>query len=130
MNEQTRHLGWEIFDALFLAALILFNGWVALTQTAALAAPTLAITTASLLFPRPGTRIKTKAELLHRPLIAVGTTLTAFLWLLSAIEPQSQILPSNMNHAIVVMYGWILSTSLIIISPMLMLFGPGGVAGR
>ena len=39
-TERKRSTGWGIFTALFYAVLVAYVGWVAWTQSAALAAPT------------------------------------------------------------------------------------------
>ena len=93
--ERKRHPGWEIFDALVYTGLSVYVGWVAWSQSASLAAPTTAICTAVLLMPRVSTGIETLAEQWRRPLMAVGTILTGFLWLLSTVQPDTEVLPSN-----------------------------------
>ncbi len=50
-------------------------------------------------------------------------TLTAFLWLLSAIQPQTEIQPTNPAHVIVVVFGWMMCVTIICVSPLIMVFG-------
>ena len=115
--ESKRRTGWEIFTALLYSGLVVYVGWVTWTQSAALAAPTTAICTAVLLMPRIAAGIEIQTEQWRRPLIAVGTILTGFLWLLSTIQPDAEVLPSNPSHLIVLLLGWSLATSMIVVAP-------------
>ena len=123
MKEKPPKWAEETVDIVYLAVIVIFNGWVALTQAAALAAPTAAISTAVLLMPRAENRYTTTTEQLYRLFGAIGMVLTAFLWLLSAIQPQTQILPTNPAHVMIVMFGWMMSVGMIVTSPILMVSG-------
>ena len=116
----------EIFTAFLYAGLVVYVGWVAWTQSSALAAPTTAICTAVLLMPRVATGIESQTEQWRRLLIAVGTILTGFLWLLSTIQPDAEILPSNPSHLIILLLGWSLATSMIVVAPFVIVFQSQG----
>ena len=66
----------------------------------------------------------------RRPLIAVGTILTGFLWLLSTIQPDAEVLPSNPSHLIVLLLGWSLATSMIVVAPFVVVFQSQGEDSR
>ena len=129
-RERNRRMASEILDALLYSGLVTYVGWVAWTQSASLAAPTTAICTAVLLMPRVAVEFETHAEQWRRPLIAVGTLLTAFLWLLSTIQPDAEILPSNPSQAIIVFLGWSLATSMIVVAPFVVVFRSYADEGR
>ena len=73
--------------------------------------------------PRARNRNITAVEQWHRPFGAIGMILTAFLWLLSEIEPQTEILPTNPAHVIIIMFGFMMSVSMVFVSPLTMVFG-------
>ena len=70
-----------------------------------------------------------ESEQWRRPLIAVGTLLTGYLWLLSTIQPEAEVLPTSLSHVIVLMLGWSLATSLIISAPFVMVLRSYGDFG-
>ena len=69
-------------DIVFPLFVVLFTAWVALSQDPRLAAPIAAISTATFIILRHTPPRETVAEQLRPTLIAIGTALTALLWLL------------------------------------------------
>ena len=118
MKERSKSFNAELSDGLYLAVIVVFTGWVALTQAATLAAPIAALFTAVLLTPKANTAHDTLAGQLHRPLVAIGTTLTAFLWLLSAAQPEANILPTNAAEAFIILIGLVVATTMVVVSPI------------
>lgn len=121
MKEPFNQIQHELTDGIFLGLLVLFAGWVALTQHAALGAPTTAICTAALLSPRVKSEHPTLMDQLYKPAVAVGTSLTAFQWLLSATQPVPASIPIDTVQAYVIQIGWILSIALIVTNPFVFL---------
>lgn len=109
----------DLADGLILAFTILFPGYVALTQSAALAAPTMALFTAILWSPGIGSAGTTIAGQLRRPFAGIGTTLTAFLWLLSTTQPKVEVMPGTVVEALIIFVGLAVATSVIFASPIL-----------
>lgn len=87
---------------------------VALTQPAALSAPTTAICTASLLAPREKSERETVAEQFRPVFVAVGTTLAAFLWLLSTTQPSTDLVPTDAVQTLVILIGWLIAATTMI----------------
>ena len=114
MKKQTKNRTTEITDGLLLTGRVLFVGWVALTQPAALAAPTTAIFTASLLARREKSEAETIAEQFRPLFVAVGTTLTAFLWLLSTTQPSTDLVPTDAVQTLVILIGWLIAATTMI----------------
>ena len=121
MERTSIQIQYELVDGLFLGILVLFAGWVALTQHATLGAPTTAICTAALLSPKVKTDYSTLTGELYRPVVALGTCLTAFQWLLSTTQPLSSPLPVNLAQSLVIQVGWMLSITLVITNPFVLL---------
>jgi len=111
----------ELIDGFFLGLLILFVGWVALTQPATLGAPTTAICTAALLSPRVKTDYPTLMGELYRPAVALGTCLTAFQWLLGTTQPLSGPIPVDLAQGLVIQIGWVLSITIVVTNPFVFL---------
>ena len=122
IRERIRRWTLEIVDGFFLLGIGLFVGWVALTQSAFLVAPTAAVSTAALLMPRVKAEHETWAEQWRRPFASIGTALTALFWLLSTVQPKGEILPTDPTQVAMVMFGWMLATTVLIASPFLVVF--------
>ena len=118
MKEHPKKPIAAVTDGILLAAGVAFTVWVALTQSAALAAPTTALFTAALLATRGETAEKSFIEHLRRPVVGIGTTLTAFLWLLSTTQPRTDIMPTNAVEALIIFVGLSMATSVIIVIPI------------
>ena len=118
MKERSKEFTAELTDGFILAMMIAFTAWVALTQSATLAAPTTALFTAVLLAPRVKTPHKTLAEELHRPFVGIGTTLTAFLWLLSTTQLKTDIMPTDFIEAFIILIGLTIATAIVVLNPI------------
>ena len=126
----------ELTDGFLLAAGVLFTGWVAWTQSPTLSAPTTALITATLLSPgsKSGSKIEreTIAKQFYSPFIAIGTTLTALLWLLSVRQPRPEMLPLNTIEELIVFIGWsiaiivFLTSSLVVLTTRLQIIKQNG----
>ena len=124
-KEHSSNISVELTDGFLLGAAVLFTGWVALTQSPTLSAPTTALITASLLSSGStlGSNVEreTIAKQFHRPFVAIGTTLTALLWLLSVRQPRSDTLPLNVVEELIVLIGWYLAIIVFITSSLVVL---------
>lgn len=121
MEKTSIQLKYELTDGIFLGLLVLFAGWVALTQHPALGAPTTAICTAALLSPKVRTDNLTLVGELYRPAVALGTCLTAFQWLLGTTQPLPAPLPVSLAQVLVIQSGWMLSITLVVTTPFVFL---------
>ena len=121
MEPQPRQLKFELLDGAYLLGTVAFVGWAAATQPAALSAPTTAIFTATLLVPNVRGGLETFAQQFHRTTIAIGTILTAFLWMLSTTQSTTYPLPSDITQATVILIGWLVATTYVITSPFIVL---------
>ena len=121
VKENRRKLRNELIDGVFLLVAVVFVALVAITQSATLAAPTTALFTAGLLTPRVKTAQNTIAEELRRPFVAVGTTLTAFLWLLSTTQSRVETMPSTVAETLIVYIGLAVATGVTVATPFVFL---------
>ena len=116
-------MNWnKIFDeGTTIVGLVLisaFTIWVALTQTAALAAPIAALCAAVLLFPVIGNSRKTIAEQFRRPLGGIAMVLAAILWLLSTTQSAPAKIPTNPVEAWIILLGLVIAATVIITMPL------------
>ena len=118
MREHSKELTAEISDGIILAMIAAFTAWVTLTQSPTLAAPTTALCTAALLTPKVKSPYKTFADKINRPLVGIGTTLTAFLWLLSTTQPTTDIMPTKIAEAFIILIGLFVATIFVALSPL------------
>ena len=102
-------------------AAVIFVAYVAITQSATLAAPMTALFTAGLLAPRVKTDKNTIADELRKPSAAVGATLTAFLWLLSTTQPSDEVMPSTVAEMWILYLGLASATAFTVTPPFVFL---------
>lgn len=119
MGNRLKDLRYEILDAAFLVLIAVFAGWAAWTQPPSISAPTMGISTATFLFPRVRTKGEQEGavEQLHPLMIAIGTALTGFLWLLSTMEPNSIPAPIDSSHVWIILIGWMMTMGHVAMSP-------------
>ena len=117
MRNRLKDVRYEILDAAFLVLIAVFAGWTAWTQPPSIAAPTMGISTATFLFPRVRAKGEREGavEQLYPVMIAIGTVLTGFLWLLSTMEPIPA--PINSSQVWIILIGWMMTMAHVAMSP-------------